>query len=90
MFFLRKKEFDVTKGAVFERKRAHDLLEKATVTWVGEDSFGIPHVRFNICMSGMDDRVETRLLARAVFVFQYVPATTKLEALQSQSSMAVR
>ena len=68
MRFRRKSTtVDVAVGAVFGRTRAGNLTEVATVTWVGADLVGIPHVRFLVSVSGDRARVDSRILALAVF-----------------------
>ena len=72
MFFRRKQNDDVvTAGAVYEREREYNLTEQALVTWVGNDSFGIPHVRFRVTVPGFDEMVDNRVLATEVFQERY-------------------
>lgn len=37
-------------GTVFRKVRADNLIEKATVLAVTKDTFGIPHVRFDVAL----------------------------------------
>lgn len=75
MFFRRKKLQDaLIAGATFKRVREHDITELATVTWVGEGPFGIPHVRFQVDVPGHDDASDTRILAVSAFMESYTPA----------------
>lgn len=75
MFFRRKKLMNaLTAGATFKRVREHNIVELATVVWVGEGPFGIPHVRFVVTVPGHDDAEDTRILAVSAFVDSYTPA----------------
>ncbi|MDP6708913.1 MAG: hypothetical protein QF893_21425 [Alphaproteobacteria bacterium] len=75
MLFQRKSATsEVAAGAVFERTRASCLTEVATVTWVGTDPIGIPHVRFLISAPGDRERGDSRILSLAVFTEQYAPS----------------
>ena len=72
MFFKRSKpEGDLTEGAVYVRDREHNLTEHALVTWVGNDCFGIPHVRFRVTVPGFDEMADNRMLAVEVFQERY-------------------
>lgn len=74
MFFRRKKlQEALTAGATFKRTREHNVTEFATVTWVGEGPFGIPHVRFQVIVPGHDDAADTRILAVSAFIDSYTP-----------------
>jgi len=72
MFFKRNAAAEqLNEGAVFERAREHNLTEQATVTWVGKDPFGIPHVRFRVTIPGFDEADDYRVLAVDVFRERY-------------------
>ena len=74
MFFKRRRSASsVAEGARFERLREHNIVEQATVVWVGEDPFGIPHVRFKLKVPAIDDAGETRILAVNAFTELYRP-----------------
>ena len=74
MLFRRKStKTEVATGATFERTWASDLTEVATVTWVGSDPSGIPHVRFRITVGGDQNRADSRILSVAVFTERYAP-----------------
>ena len=45
-----RRKLNLEPGAVFRKVRAYNLIEKATVLAVKNDSFGIPHVRFDIAL----------------------------------------
>jgi len=45
-----RRKLDLEPGAVFQKVRADNLIEKATVLAVKHDSFGIPHVRFDVAL----------------------------------------
>lgn len=62
---------EIAEGAVFERARANNVVERATVVWIGKDHAGIPHVRFLVSFSGHDDSLDTRMLALAEFKQHY-------------------
>ena len=75
MLFRRKPvRAEVAAGAIFERTRASNLTEVATVTWVGSDPSGIPHVRFRITVGGDQEHVDSRILSVAVFTERYAPS----------------
>lgn len=75
MFFRRKKMMNaLTAGATFKRVREHNIVEFATVLWVGAGPFGIPHVRFQVSVPGHDDASDTRILAVSAFMDSYTPA----------------
>ncbi len=49
MFFKRRKaNQSVCEGSVFDRVHPTNTVEQAEVLWVGNDSVGIPHVRFKM------------------------------------------
>ncbi len=41
---------DLEPGAVFRNVRRDNLVEKATVLSITKDTYGIPHVRFDIAL----------------------------------------
>ena len=45
-----RRQLALEPGAVFRKVRPDNLIEKATVLAVKNDSFGIPHVRFDIAL----------------------------------------
>ncbi len=51
MLLLKKRNpdvGDVKVGAVYQKAHQGSIVETATVLSVGADSFGIPHVRFQV------------------------------------------
>jgi hypothetical protein len=76
MLFRRSlKNADVTIGAIYERILQENIKERAQVTWIGNDSTGIPHVRFDVVIPGIDESRDARLLAMATFQERYAQAT---------------
>ncbi|HYM30778.1 MAG TPA: hypothetical protein VEU47_05730 [Candidatus Cybelea sp.] len=77
MFFKRRIPVDnVREGAVFQRNHPNNLVERAKVVWIGKDSFGIPHVRFQVSYV-RPDRQElegTKVLALSSFTERYQPS----------------
>ncbi|MEE9140716.1 MAG: hypothetical protein V3U18_08075 [Alphaproteobacteria bacterium] len=50
MFFRRHTLLkDVKAGSVYRKVHRDNIVETARVVSVGEDCFGIPHVRFKLC-----------------------------------------
>jgi hypothetical protein len=45
-----RRQLDLEPGAVFRKVRPDNLVEKATVLSITKDTFGIPHVRFDIAL----------------------------------------
>lgn len=51
MFFKRGKKLEYVKaGAMFRRERKDHMIETARVLSVATDTFGIPHVRYELKM----------------------------------------
>ncbi len=52
MFFKRfessNKQRNIQEGALFQRTHANNLIETARVLSIGKDSFGIPHVKYEV------------------------------------------
>ncbi|HZD25980.1 MAG TPA: hypothetical protein VE631_06930 [Alphaproteobacteria bacterium] len=72
MLFQRTKPREtLMAGAIYERDREYNMKEHATITWVGEDCFGIPHVRFRVTIPGFDETDDLRVLAEDVFRSRY-------------------
>jgi len=65
----------VPVGGVFRRVHSARVAEVAEVVWTGEDSAGIPHVRYNIFYIRHDRRESegSRMLAAATFLEMYQP-----------------
>lgn len=45
-----RRQLDLEPGAVFRKVRPDNLVEKATVLSITKDTYGIPHVRFDIAL----------------------------------------
>jgi hypothetical protein len=69
---------DVKAGSVYHRVHSGDIVETATVLSVGEDSFGIPHVRFQICIERPNRKFleDARVLALESFAEHYCQQAT--------------
>jgi hypothetical protein len=77
MFFKRHiSAHEPNAGETYERNCAHNMIERATIIWVGEDCFGIPHVRYRVTIPGLDSSDDLRVLARDVFQQRYRLADT--------------
>lgn len=63
----------VKAGSVYQRIHSGDIVETATVLSVGEDSFGIPHVRFQVCFERPNRKFleDARVLALESFAEHY-------------------
>lgn len=65
----------VYEGGLFQRKHHHNMLETARVLSVGEDQFGIPHVKYEVKFESSQERGRAfegpRVLALAVFADNY-------------------
>ena len=78
MFGRRHSASMVTEGSLFERVHGSSLVELAEVEWIGNDPFGIPHVRFGVsCIWPNRSEPEggTRVLALECFVERYRPVS---------------
>lgn len=72
--FKRESEPTVEKGCVYRRVRADRTVETAKVLELHNDSFGIPHVRFQVMfgrIDGLPQRDGPRMLSVASFMQQY-------------------
>jgi hypothetical protein len=64
---------EVTVGSIFRRTK-HDMIETAKVLSVSADSFGIPHVRYNVSFQRPARGVTTegqRVLSLRTFTERY-------------------
>ncbi len=64
----------VRAGSVYRVACAGNLVETATVLAVDDDSFGIPHVRYLVCIGRSDNHVfekGPRVLALSCFAEHY-------------------
>lgn len=75
MLFRKRNKGDVqiAEGGVYRRVHPTNMVEVVEVVWVGEDSAGIPHVRYNMSyMRGnSQDPQGTRILALDCFIERY-------------------
>lgn len=79
MLFRRmEKNPDITIGSVFERNLRENIKELAEVTWLGKDHYGIPHVRFDVVIPGIDETRDARLLAVKIFQERYAQAPSNV------------
>lgn len=72
--FKRGSEPTIEKGCVYRRVRADRTVETAKVIGLHHDSFGIPHVRFQVMfgrIDGLPQRDGPRMLSVASFMQQY-------------------
>ena len=72
--FKRGSEPTLEKGFVYRRVRADRTVETAKVLGLHHDSFGIPHVRFQVMfgrIDGLPQRDGPRMLSVASFMQQY-------------------
>jgi len=65
----------VHEGGLFQRRHSHNMLETARVLSIGEDQFGIPHVKYEVKFESSQERGRSfegpRVLALAVFADNY-------------------
>lgn len=65
----------VCEGGLFQRKHPHNLIETARVLSIGEDQFGIPHVKYEVKFEHGQNRGRAfegpRVLALTVFANNY-------------------
>ncbi len=75
MLFKKRHREDVqiAEGSTYRRVHPTNMVELAEVVWVGEDSAGIPHVRYNMSYlrGKSEDPQGTRILALDCFVERY-------------------
>lgn len=73
MFFRRRNIAEIVQGAFYERIHNDNLVERAEVVWVGNDSFGIPHVRYRMSYRtpSREEGQGTRMLAQTIFSERY-------------------
>ena len=64
---------DVKTGAIYRRVHHDNIVETAEVLSIGEDSLGIPHVRFRVCFERPPRTFleDARVLALESFTRQY-------------------
>lgn len=64
----------VRAGSVYRRVRRDNTVETATVLAIGDDPFGIPHVRYEVCFGRTDNRIfeaDQRVLSLSSFAEHY-------------------
>lgn len=65
---------DIKAGSVYQKVHNGSIVETATVLSVGEDSFGIPHVRYQVCFERPNRKFleDARVLALESFAEHYL------------------
>ena len=83
-FFKRGSNLEyVRAGSTFQRVHRDSMVETAQVLSVGTDSYGIPHVRFQVSFNRTDrNRFDggARMLALKSFADQYRERVSSLES----------
>jgi hypothetical protein len=79
--FLKKRQAvaeNVKAGSVYQKTHSGDIVEIATVLSVGEDCFGIPHVRFKVRFERPNRKFleDARVLALESFAQHYCQHAT--------------
>ncbi len=72
--FKRDEEPAIERGCIYRRVRADRTVETAKVLGLHNDSFGIPHVRYQVMfgrVDGLPHRDGPRTLSVASFMQQY-------------------
>jgi hypothetical protein len=72
--FKREEEPAIEKGCIYRRVRADRTVETAKVLGLHHDSFGIPHVRYQVMfgrVDGLPHRDGPRTLSVTSFMQQY-------------------
>jgi len=72
--FKRDEEPSIERGCIYRRVRADRTVETAKVLGLHNDSFGIPHVRYQVMfgrVDGLPHRDGPRTLSVASFMQQY-------------------
>lgn len=72
--FRRESEPALEAGFVYRRVRADRTVETAKILGLHKDSFGIPHVRYQVMfgrIDGLPHRDGPRMLSVASFMQQY-------------------
>jgi hypothetical protein len=72
--FKREEEPAIEKGCIYRRVRADRTVETAKVLGLHQDSFGIPHVRYQVMfgrVDGLPHRDGPRTLSVTSFMQQY-------------------
>lgn len=82
MFFWRaEKKPHIAIGLVYERNLKDNIMERAEITWLGDDRVGIPHVRFDVIIPGIDECRDARLLAVKIFAARYAQSSATALAI---------
>ena len=78
MFWKDTKKTDaefIHEGAFFRRKHSNNLVETVRVLSIGNDTFGIPHVKYEVRFERSQEKGRTfegpRVLALSVFADNY-------------------
>ena len=66
---------EIHEGAFFRREHSNNLIETVRVLSIGEDTFGIPHVKYEVRFERSQERGRAfegpRVLALPVFADHY-------------------
>lgn len=65
----------IRAGSVYRRVRRDNTVETATVLSIRDDSFGIPHVRYRVCIGRADHHIleeGPRVLSLSCFAEHYL------------------
>ena len=78
MFWKESKKTDfnaIHEGALFKREHSNNLVETARVLSIGKDTFGIPHVKYEVRFERSQEKGRAfegpRVLALSVFADNY-------------------
>jgi len=78
MFWRDNKKTDVDcihEGALFTREHSNNLIETARILSIGKDTFGIPHVKYEVRFERSQEKGRSfegpRVLALSVFADNY-------------------
>lgn len=78
MFWKQEKKINldsILEGAFFKRKHSNNLTETVRVISIGKDSFGIPHVKYEVRFERSQEKGRSfegpRVLALSVFADNY-------------------
>ncbi len=90
MFFKRAKANEITEGARYERLHNGNMIERVEVLWIGDDGFGIPHVRYRVSYStpNREEFEGTKMLALESFSSLYTEVAGKRPPVADMAAMA--
>lgn len=90
MFFKRAKTREIIKGAQYERLHNGNMIERVVVLSIGDDSFGIPHVRYRVSYStpNREEFEGTKMLSLESFSDLYTEVGGAPKSADNVSAMA--